>query len=99
MPGVPHEDILGRSKRVMKGNGELDRAEVRADVPARLGHAVDHEGADFVGDRSQALPWHLAKLVEGQFLETGCDRGCFSHGWPPTWLSIRAGRLMLPELA
>ena len=50
MAHVPDEFVLGRGENLVQRDGQLDDAEVRAEVAAALGEALDQLGADFAGE-------------------------------------------------
>ena len=59
--GVPQEQVVGRVEDPVQGQGELDHAQVGAQVPAGDRHRLDDEGADLAG---QLLQLGLVELPE-----------------------------------
>src|SRR5438270_7283549 len=52
---VPQEDVARRVEDAVQGEGELDDAEVRPEVPASDGHGLDDEGPDLAGEGRELL--------------------------------------------
>ena len=48
---VPDQPVVGRVEDIVQRHGQLDRAQVGTQVAAGLGNAVEHIGAQFVGQR------------------------------------------------
>ena len=61
VPDVPEDLVARRVQQRVQGDGDLARAEVRAEVTADLPHRVDQEVADLLGD--------LLELVLGEVVE------------------------------
>jgi hypothetical protein len=53
MAHVPDKFILRRGENLVQRDGQLDDAEVRAEVAAAFGEALDQLGADFAGELLQ----------------------------------------------
>src|SRR2546426_8137842 len=62
MAGVPDHVAGRRVEHPMQRDRELDRAEARGDVPARLLHALDRELADLLAEREQLVPLEHAEI-------------------------------------
>ena len=58
---VPHDGVVGRREDAVQGDGELDDAEVRSQMPAGLGDARDEEPPDLRRERLQLRRVHLPK--------------------------------------
>ena len=43
MAHVPHDAVVRRVEHIVQSHGQLNRAEVRAEMPACFGNAVEHE--------------------------------------------------------
>ena len=75
---IPHQPILGRVEHMVQRHGEFDRAQIGAEVPARLGHAFDHERTQLggqlleIGARQAA---QVSRVIDG--LQQG--EGCRGH--------------------
>ena len=48
---VPHHAVVRGVEHIVQGHRQLDRPEVGAEVPTGLGHAVQHIGPQFLGQR------------------------------------------------
>ena len=48
---VPDQAVVRRVEHVVQGDGQFDRAQVRRQVAAGLGHRFEQEGAQFLGQR------------------------------------------------
>ena len=74
---VPDDLVLGRAEHVMQGDGELDRAEVRGEVPAGGRHRMQDEGAQFFGE-----PGEVAAIEAAQIRGVGdrLEQGIGGHG-------------------
>ncbi|MDT4868863.1 hypothetical protein FQZ97_1038520 [compost metagenome] len=59
---VPDQAVLGGVEHVVQRHGEFHRAQVGAEVAAGLGHTVDHEGPQFIGQRMQLRTGELAQI-------------------------------------
>ena len=46
---VPHDAVMRRVEHIVKSHRQLDRAQVRAQMPARFGHAVQQVIAQLIG--------------------------------------------------
>src|SRR5262249_14895855 len=55
MADVPNETILGRAEDAVHGDAQLDHAEVRAQVAARLAQHADQFLADLLPERRELL--------------------------------------------
>lgn len=65
--GVPEHLVPGRLEDPVQGDGELDDAQVGAEVSAGLGHRVHEEGADLVREPVQlaeAEPVQVARSLD-----------------------------------
>ena len=68
VPGVPQDGVAGRVEDAVESEGQLDRAEVRAQVAAVLGHGGDDEVADLAGQLVELFgrePAQVGGLVDG----------------------------------
>ena len=77
---------FGRVEDPVQRDGQLDHAEVGAEVPAGLGDLVDEEGADLLGQ--------LVQLLLGERLEGGRARDVLEQGHAAV-LSLWVGRSSL----
>ncbi|EWS62375.1 hypothetical protein Y695_04398 [Hydrogenophaga sp. T4] len=59
---VPDQAVFGGVEDVVQRDGEFHRAEVGTEVAAGAGHAVDHEGPQFIGQRMQLGTGELAQV-------------------------------------
>ena len=59
---VPHQPVVRRVEHVVQRDRELDRAQVGAQVAAGARHAVEHEGAHFVGQLLELRRGQLAQV-------------------------------------
>ena len=64
--GVPQEDVAGRVEHPVQGEGELDDAEVGAEVATVLGDRVDDELADLEGEDVQLLVGEGLEVLGGR---------------------------------
>ena len=68
--GVPQEDVVGRVEDPVEGDGELDHAQVGAEVAAGDRDRLDDELADLVGQHVELVGLEPAKvLCRGDRLE------------------------------
>ena len=58
---VPDQAVARRVEYVMQRNGQLDRAEVRRQMPARLCHRLEHECPQLARELRQRPPRQLAQ--------------------------------------
>ena len=81
MAHVPDEFVLGRVEDAVQRDGQLDHAEVRADMAAGLGQAGDEFLPDFAGEVLQlrqreflqcAGPFTISRYVLIKFLSANC---------------------------
>ena len=76
MPDVPDEDVSGRVQDVVKGEGQLDRAQAGSEVAAVRGDHVDDPLADLLRDAGQRLggkPLQILGRPDG--VEIRCAHG------------------------
>jgi hypothetical protein len=59
---VPDQPVIGRVEHIVQGDRELHGAEVGTQVPAGLRHAVQHIGAQLVGQRLELVPRQQAQV-------------------------------------
>ena len=50
---VPHQTVLGGVEHIVQCDGEFDRAQIRTEVPAGLGHTAQQKGTQFDGELPQ----------------------------------------------
>ena len=50
---VPDDTVLWGVEHIVQCDGELDRAQIRAEVPAGLGHTAQQKGTQFDGELPQ----------------------------------------------
>src|SRR5690606_33494148 len=90
--GVPQDDVPGRVEHPVQGQRELDRTEVRPQVPAAgSGHGVDDELPDLGGELRQLVVRQLAEVGrarDGREDRQGAQRYLWQHprstyGGPP----------------
>ena len=62
MPHVPHQPVVRRVEHVVQRHGQLDRAEVRREVPAGGGDRLDDEVAQFLDQLRQTPAIELAQV-------------------------------------
>mmetsp|Transcript_6569 Transcript_6569/g.27608 ORF Transcript_6569/g.27608 Transcript_6569/m.27608 type:complete len:481 (-) Transcript_6569:256-1698(-) len=75
---VPQDAVLGRVEDVVERDGELDDAERRAEMAARLGHLANDLPAQLVRELLELRrrePLHVRRHVDG--VEQGRRRGAF----------------------
>ena len=60
---VEHQPIPGRVERVVDAGDELDGAEARCQVAARLRHALDDLGADLVRHLGEHVPGESPQVL------------------------------------
>ena len=61
--GVEQQPVLGRVEDPVQGQGELDHAEVGAEVPAGAGDLLDQEVPDLGRERGQLVPAEPAQVA------------------------------------
>ena len=72
VPDVPHEAVVRRVEHVVQRDRQLDGAEVRREVPARLRHGLQQERAQLARKRRQRFAFQRAKIGGfGDRLEDG----------------------------
>ena len=69
---VPHQPVFGRVEHMVQGHGQLDGAQVGAEVPAGLGDTVQHIGAQLAGQGFQLGPAHAPQV--GRAVHAGQQR-------------------------
>ena len=69
---VPHQPVFRRMEHVVQSHSQLDGAQVGTEVPAGLGHAVDHIGAQLGGQGLQLGAAHTPQL--GRAVHAGQQR-------------------------
>lgn len=62
MADVPDDTVIRRIEYVMQRDRQLYRAEIGREMAARLRHAVEHVGPQFVGKRLQLASIEGAKV-------------------------------------
>jgi len=68
---VPDDLVAGRVEHVVQRQGQLHHAEVRGEVAAVLGHHLDEQIADLLGQD--------VHLLEGELLQVGREVDFFDH--------------------
>ena len=99
VPHIPDQAIFGCVEHVMQRDGELDRAQVGAEVATGARHAVEHISAQFVGQAAELATRHSAQIggvvdglkQSGHGHECGVVALAVSVGAGPPSRTARAG--------
>ena len=89
--GVPQDGVVGRLEDAVQRQGQLDRAEVRAEVAAVGGHGLHDEVPDLAG---QLVELGVAERAQvGRLVDGVQDHGAVRFGWRPADVTAAGWRL------